>query len=158
MNMASSQPSVVSPATQRVEARRVAGAGSPFPSFSTLRDTTLEQDLAFARVLARAMDSQFQIGPIKFGLDAVIGLVPVAGDAITLALGLYPIAIARKHKLGKLVIARMAANLGLDFLTGLVPIAGDAVDVLFKAQLKNLALLEKAAAKKGIRLDMPGVR
>lgn len=129
--------------TQRVSANRVGFGSGPV--------RTLEQDLEIARMVAKAMDSSFSVGGIKFGLDAVIGLVPVAGDAITLAVGMYPIFLARKHKLGKLVIGRMMANLGLDFVTGLVPLAGDAFDVLFKANMKNLKLLEDAAAKRSLR-------
>jgi hypothetical protein len=126
---------------QRVTATRVGAVGSGMPR-------SLEQDLEIARIIAKAMDSSFSVGGIKFGLDAIIGLVPVAGDAVTLAIGMYPIFLARKHKLGKMVIGRMMANLGLDFVTGLVPFAGDAFDVLFKANLKNLKILEEAAAKR----------
>lgn len=135
------QPIHKSADTQRVTVNR-AGAARP---------NTIEQDIEIARVVAKAMDSSFEVGGIKFGLDAIIGLVPVAGDAITLAIGLYPIFLARKHKLGKLVIMRMMANLGVDFITGVVPVVGDAFDVLFKANLKNLKLLEDAAAKRSLR-------
>lgn len=134
-------PAESTSSTQQVTAKRL-GFG---------RVSTLEQDIEAARVVARLMDSSFEIGGVKFGLDALIGLIPVAGDAIALGVGLYPILLARKHKLGKLVIARMMGNLGLDFVTGLIPVAGDAFDVLFKANLKNLKLLEDAAAKRAIR-------
>ena len=147
MNFATT-PTQSSPATQRVDARRVDAAGLPF----SLPQTTLEQDLVVARMIARAMDSQFELAGLKFGLDSIIGLVPVVGDAISAAIGLYPIHIARKHKLGKLVILRMLANLGADFVVGSIPVVGDAADVVFKAQLMNIALLEKAAAKRGVAL------
>lgn len=140
MAYAVTQPIHKTADTQRVEAKRMTTGLSP--------KATLEQDLATARIVAKAMDSSFEIGGIKFGLDAIIGMVPVAGDAVSLAVGLYPIFLARKHKLGKVIVMRMMANLGVDFVTGLVPVAGDAFDVLFKANLKNLKLLEDAASKR----------
>lgn len=126
--------------TQRVNASRVRGGSMPV--------RTLEQDIEVARLVAKAMDSSFNVAGVKFGFDAVLGLIPVAGDAVSLAIGLYPIFLARKHRLGKLVVMRMIGNLGVDFVTGVVPVLGDAFDVLFKANLKNLKLLENAAAKR----------
>jgi Domain of unknown function (DUF4112) len=129
--------------TQRVNTRRVR------PGLAGLRRvTTLDEDLKMARGLAKLMDAQFRLGPIKFGLDSLVGLVPVAGDLVGLAAGLYPIHLARKHGLGKLVIGKMVMNLGIDFVGGLVPVAGDALDLVFKAQLKNLKILEAALDKR----------
>ncbi|HEY0009988.1 MAG TPA: DUF4112 domain-containing protein [Tepidisphaeraceae bacterium] len=124
----------------RVEARR---AGS--------QPLDLEADIRRAESIAKMMDSNFDIGGFKFGLDAVAGLVPVAGDIVTAAIGLYPIYIARKHKLGKAVVARMMFNLGTDFMIGLTPIVGDAADLFFKAHLRNLALLKAAAEKRKLK-------
>ncbi|HEX8322572.1 MAG TPA: DUF4112 domain-containing protein [Tepidisphaeraceae bacterium] len=107
----------------------------------------LGADLARAEAVAKWMDGQFKVAGVPFGFDALIGLVPVAGDAVSFCIGLYPVYIARKHKLGNIVIARMLANLGLDFLAGSVPLAGDVLDVFVKANLKNVALLKKAASK-----------
>ena len=112
---------------------------------------TLQQDVALARTVAQLMDSKFEFAGIKFGLDPIIGLLPVAGDAVSFAIGLFPIYVARKHKLGKVVIGRMMANLGIDFVSGLIPFAGDALDVMFKANLMNLKLLEDAVAKRARR-------
>lgn len=108
--------------------------------------TTLEEDVVRAEFIARLMDSQFEVGGVKFGLDALVGLIPVAGDLITMSIGLYPIFIARKHKLGRMIIARMLMNLGVDFVAGAVPVVGDALDVMVKANIKNVELLKKAAA------------
>lgn len=117
--------------TVRVDVRRAA-----LPS--------VEADLAAARMLAHLMDAQFEIGKFRVGLDAILGLVPVVGDLASLGIGMYPIFLARKYKLPKRVILRMWMNLGLDFVVGVVPLVGDAADVLVKANLKNVALLEKA--------------
>lgn len=107
-------------------------------------------ELELARSLAKLMDSQFEVGSIRFGLDSLVGLVPVVGDVVSTAVGLYPIVLARRYGLGRTVIARMWANLAVDFVGGLVPVLGDALDVIVKANLKNLALLEAAARKKGL--------
>ena len=111
-------------------------------------NASLEQDLALARVLAKLMDSQFQLGPVKFGLDSVVGLVPVAGDLVSAAVSMYPMFLARKHGLGKRVVARMMFNIAADFGVGLVPLLGDVADVYFKANLKNLKILEEALEKR----------
>ena len=108
----------------------------------------LELDIARARKLARLMDSQFNVGGIEFGLDAIVGLIPVAGDCVTAAASLYPIYLARRHDLGKTVQMRMGFNVLIDMLPGLIPVVGDIVDVAYKANLKNLKLLERAAEKR----------
>lgn len=126
---------VSEPVAERVEVRPV--------------DNALEADLARVRKLATLLDSQFEIAGIRFGWDSIIGLIPGAGDLITGGIALYPLYIARKHRLGTWTLMRMAANVGADALVGAVPVVGDAFDVVFKANKKNLALLEKAARKRG---------
>lgn len=77
------------------------------------------------------------------GLDAIIGLVPVVGDAISAALGTYIIWEARNMGLPKWKIWRMIGNLGVDTAIGAIPIAGDAFDVLFRSNSRNLRILKK---------------
>jgi hypothetical protein len=110
-------------------------------------ESELAADLRRARAVAKLLDSQFSIAGFKFGLDPIVDLVPIAGDAIMFAAGLYPVHLARKHKLGRKVEARMLFNLSIDFLTGLIPGVGAVADAFYKANLKNVALLEKAAAR-----------
>jgi hypothetical protein len=108
----------------------------------------LEADLARVQQVAKLLDAQFEIAGIKFGWDAIVGLVPVAGDIVTSLIGIYPLYIARKHNLGKFIRARMISNLLIDLALGSVPLVGDAFDIGFKAHLKNAKLLEKAAQKR----------
>lgn len=122
--------------TMRVDVRR------------SVQGSDVETDLATARFVAQLMDAQFEVGKLKFGLDALLGLIPVAGDLASLGIGLYPIFLARKHGLGKAVILRMWANLAIDLAVGIVPVIGDAADVLVKANLKNVELLEKQLKRK----------
>ena len=117
----------------------------------------LEADLARVQQLAKVLDAQFEIAGFKFGWDAIVGLVPVAGDIVMGLIGTYPLYIARKHRLSKFIRARMVSNLLIDWALGAVPLVGDVIDVGFKAHLKNAALLEKAAEKaKGKRGDAVG--
>ena len=113
---------------------------------SLLTAADLETDLARARTLAHWLDSKFDVGGFKFGLQGVVGLLPIAGDTLTTAAGFYPLLVAYRHKLGKGVMGHLVANLGAQYMMGLVPWVGDYADVWFKANLRNLAVLEEAAA------------
>ncbi len=126
-----------------VDVRRIAGAGNFAGAVPDLKT-----DLGRARILANWLDARFSFMGIRFGLDALIGLIPVVGDTLTALASTYPIWVAQRHGLGRTVQMRMAWNVMLDWLPGLVPVVGDVFDVAFKANLKNLALLEAAATKK----------
>ncbi|CAN5597707.1 hypothetical protein BH09PLA1_BH09PLA1_28180 [soil metagenome] len=107
-------------------------------------DSELKADLHRARRLADLLDAEFSVAGIRFGFDALIGFVPVAGDVAGFLAGLYPIYLVRKHGLGRRFEQRMIANLLIDAVGGSIPIVGDLFDISFKANLKNLALLERA--------------
>ena len=85
---------------------------------------------------------------VKFGLEAFLGLVPVVGDTVGVLAGLYPLWVANRHKLGKAVQAKMAANLAVEWSGGLIPWVGDFFDVAYKANLRNVKLLEAEIAKR----------
>lgn len=107
----------------------------------------LEADLRRAKWLADWLDTKFELGGVRFGLDGIVGLIPVVGDTLGALAGVYPIWVARRHRLGKAVQARMALNLLTEWAVGAVPFVGDAFDVAFKANVRNVRLLERAAAK-----------
>jgi hypothetical protein len=123
-----------------VDVRRVDSAAPAAPDLGV--------DLERARVLANWLDAKFSFMGVRFGLDAIVGLIPVVGDTLSALASTYPIWVAKRHGLGRVVQTRMAFNVMLDWLPGLIPLAGDAFDVAFKANLKNLKLLEEAAEKK----------
>ena len=77
------------------------------------------------------------------GLDAIIGLLPVAGDAIAGLMGLYLVWEARNLGLSKWTQARMLANVGIDTALGAVPLAGDIFDLLFRSNARNLLLIRR---------------
>ena len=95
--------------------------------------------------LSRLMDAAIEV-PIlrtRVGLDAILGVVPVAGDLLSAAIGLYLVAQARELGASRWLQARMVGNLLADAALGAVPVAGDIADVYFKAHLRNLRLLQK---------------
>lgn len=95
--------------------------------------------------LARLLDAKFRIPIINFpfGYDAVLGLVPGLGDAVAAAPSAW--LIYRAHRLGmpRRKLVRMAANTGIDFALGSVPLFGNLFDLVFKANLRNMALIRR---------------
>jgi hypothetical protein len=105
--------------------------------------TSRADRIARIDALARLMDTAFVLPGtgIRFGLDALIGLVPGVGDAVTTVISLYIVNEARALGAPPLLVARMVANVAIDGLFGAVPLVGDAFDVAFRANRRNMALL-----------------
>ncbi len=105
------------------------------------------RDAAGARariaLIERVMERGFTIPGLNrgFGLDAVIGLIPVAGDIITGLVGLWLVVEARNVGASRWLQARMLANVGVDTAIGAIPVVGDAFDFLFRSNSMNLKLL-----------------
>ena len=95
--------------------------------------------------LAELMDYQFRIPftRIRFGLDAIFGLVPGIGDLSTLAMSGYMIVLMARKGVSGNVIARMLLNVFIDSALGTIPVVGDVFDVFFRANKKNYLLLQK---------------
>jgi hypothetical protein len=95
------------------------------------------------------MDTAFIIpgSNVRFGLDALIGLVPAIGDAITTAISLYIVHEARQLGAPRHVVLRMLGNVALDGLVGAVPLVGDAFDVIWRANRRNMRLLQEWLAR-----------
>jgi len=97
----------------------------------TARDTELER----VRTIARALDSYF--------IDPLIGLLlPGGGDLIGSLLGMYIVVIAIRRRVSPILIARMLMNLAGDAIVGAIPLLGDVFDLAFKANERNVKLLE----------------
>lgn len=79
----------------------------------------------------------------KVGLDALLGLVPVAGDVIAAVLGLYLVWEARNLGMPRWQLWRMAGNVGVDTLIGAVPVAGDLFDFLYRSNTRNLKIVRR---------------
>ena len=79
----------------------------------------------------------------RIGVDAIAGLIPVAGDTITALMGLYLVWEARNLGMNKWQIARMTGNVGFDWAVGLVPFAGDVIDFFFRSSSRNLRMIRR---------------
>lgn len=122
------------------------GVGSLSDYDSVVR-TPQPTDLELLRRWAVLLDSYFRVPGtnIRFGLDAIIGLVPGLGDLVAPVFTVSVLATGLKTRVPPIVLARMVLNAGIDMLLGLVPLAGDVGDVFWKADLRNVALLERYA-------------
>ena len=96
-------------------------------------------------MVEKLMERSFTIPGTKLpvGLDAIIGLVPVAGDLIAAALGLYIVWEARNLGMSKWQLTRMGLNVGFDTLVSAIPVAGDLFDVMFRSNTRNLKIVQR---------------
>lgn len=78
--------------------------------------------------------------PVKVGLDPVIGLIPVVGDAVAAVVGLWVIGEAARFGVPRLVLGRMGINLLVDLAVGAIPVLGDLFDFAFRSNSANLEL------------------
>jgi hypothetical protein len=106
---------------------------------------TSEERLDALRRWAVLLDSAFRVPGtnIRFGLDALIGLIPGLGDVSSPIYTAALLVEGMRRRLPLVVQARMVLNAAIDMLVGLVPLLGDLVDITWKANLRNLALLER---------------
>lgn len=115
--------------------------------FDAIKTAGPSRQDAIARVtlVARLLDSAFFIPGLnrRIGLDAVIGLVPGVGDAISAALASYIVWEARQLGLPRWKIARMIGNVAIDTALGAIPVAGDVFDVFFKSNERNLRIIHE---------------
>ena len=95
--------------------------------------------------LAKLMDAQFRLPGtnMRFGLDGIIGLIPGAGDLSTFAISSYMLWIMARNGASGYVMARMVLNVLIDALIGSIPFIGDIFDFGFKANSRNVRLLQQ---------------
>lgn len=95
------------------------------------------------------MDAQFRLPgtQFRFGLDGILGLIPGAGDLGTFAVSGYMLVIMARNGASGFVLARMAVNVIIDALIGSIPLIGDLFDFAFKANTRNLRLMEEHYAE-----------
>lgn len=134
------------------------GMAGTFERVEHLEHAEIEAALARINAVARVMDSLFAIPGtrLRLGVDSVLGLVPVAGDVLAQIVSAYLIWEARRLGVSKLTLWRMVGNSLIDTVVGAVPIVGDAFDVAFKANMKNVRLLQRHLEKRGYRPSTPG--
>lgn len=93
--------------------------------------------------LAWLMDSSFRIPgtQIRFGLDGIIGLIPGFGDALGALISSHILTQAAQMGAPKSILLKMAFNIGFDAVLGIVPVVGDVSDLIWKANQRNVQLL-----------------
>lgn len=113
---------------------------------ASTNNKAIEIDKSLER-LGWLMDDLFRIPVLnwRFGLDAVVGLIPGFGDTTTSLVSLYILASAVRYRVPKITLLRMGVNIGLDYLLGSLPLVGDLFDAWWKSNQMNVALLRKRA-------------
>lgn len=114
-----------------------------------------DQAVARLRRLAKLLDSQFRVPGvgIRIGIDAVLGLIPVVGDAASALIGAYLIVEAYRLGVPRWALLRMVANLAVDTAIGAIPFAGDLWDFVFRANDRNMQILARHVG--GLPRDVP---
>jgi hypothetical protein len=108
------------------------------------RSVTIDESL---ERLAWLMDDLIRVPGLnwRFGLDALVGLIPGFGDTATSLASFYILAAAVRYRVPKITMLRMGLNIGIDYLVGSLPLVGDLFDAWWKSNQKNIALLQKRA-------------
>jgi hypothetical protein len=106
--------------------------------------TDLRERIHRLRRLAWMLDAAIPLpGGFRIGLDPILGLIPGLGDAIGALFSIYIVMEAAELGLPRSIVLRMAGNVALDTLIGVIPFAGDLFDAAFRANMRNIDLLER---------------
>ncbi|MGL5795697.1 MAG: DUF4112 domain-containing protein [Waterburya sp.] len=107
------------------------------------------KNLQRIRKLANLLDTAIGIPGTKFriGLDPILGLLPGGGDLIAALMSAYMIYLATRFKLEKEEIGKMVGNVAIETIFGSIPLVGDIFDAYFKANIRNLEILENHLQK-----------
>ena len=102
--------------------------------------------------LSKYLDNWVKIPVVgwRFGLDAIIGLIPNIGDSITSLASFYILIAGVRYGVPKITLLRMAFNIGLDYLVGTIPFIGDAFDFFWKSNRQNMDLIRTRATGKNV--------
>lgn len=108
-------------------------------------DSMNRERLIKLRQLSDLMDRAFPIPgtDVRFGFDSIVGLIPVVGDTLTVAVSVYIYGFAKQAGVPLHKRMRMVWNIFIDWLIGLIPLVGDVFDVAFKANRKNVDIITR---------------
>jgi len=111
--------------------------------------TTKQTETTLLDKLVKLMDTAIKIPGtnIRFGLDAIIGLIPGLGDSASFIISGGLMLMMAKKGINTQLVMQMLGNVAVDYLIGAIPLLGDLFDVGFKANQRNLDLLKKYQAK-----------
>ncbi|MBM3514532.1 MAG: DUF4112 domain-containing protein [Alphaproteobacteria bacterium] len=125
-------------------------------------DTTPEELLAIGRLdaLARLMDHAFRLPgtQIRFGLDAILGLIPGIGDLVTNMVAGYLVLEGRRLGVSNWDMTRMIGNIAVDALLAAAPVVGDIFDIFWQASDRNMRILRAHLLRRGRIIDGEAVR
>jgi hypothetical protein len=116
------------------------------PHHPVMRPTAMQVEREL-EVISQLMDNQFQVPVIgwRFGLNAIIDLIPEFGDIATTVVALYILVSAVRYRVPKITLARMGMNIAIYLVGGLIPFAGDLFDAWWKPNIRNINLLRRRA-------------
>ena len=108
-----------------------------------------DERLRWVERVARLMDSQFRLPGtrFRFGLDPLLGLVPIVGDLSSTAVSVALLLTMLRHGASGAMVVRMALNILLDTVVGAIPILGNVFDFAYKSNERNVALLRRHYAE-----------
>lgn len=103
-----------------------------------------EEKLLRLKLLSNRLDEIITIPGTKYkiGIDPIIGTIPIIGDLLGSIISIYILYSGSKMGLSSRIIAKMSLNIGFDFVLGLIPIIGDVFDMGWKANKRNVKLIE----------------
>lgn len=101
-----------------------------------------------AKTVARLLDGAFRVPVVNYrvGLDPILGVLPVAGDAVAAVASLYVVVVGARLGVPPRALATMLALIGLDYVVGSVPVVGTLVDAVLKVNERNVAVVEDHVA------------
>src|SRR5215218_7451201 len=119
------------------------------PDIQTKKQIEIEKGLDD---LSRYLDGLFRVPGTgwRFGLDALIGLIPNVGDTVTSFASFYILVAGVRYGVPKITLLRMAFNIGLDYVVGTIPFIGDAFDFFWKSNKQNMDLIRERATGKNV--------
>src|SRR5438132_336521 len=120
--------------------------GDPQSRMTVRRPSSVQVEREL-EVLSQIMDNQFRVPVLgwRFGLNAIIDLIPEFGDIATTIVALYILVSAVRYRVPKITLLRMGLNIAIYFLGGLIPFAGDLFDAWWKPNIRNINLLRARA-------------
>ena len=116
------------------------------PHHPVLRPTGIQIEREL-EIISQLMDNQFRVPVLgwRFGLNAIIDLIPEFGDVATTIVALYILASAARYRVPRITLLRMGMNIAIYFVGGLVPFAGDLFAMWWKPNIRNINLLRRRA-------------
>ena len=105
-----------------------------------------EEKLLRLKLLSERLDDSIKIPGTnqKIGIDAIIGIIPILGDFIGAIFSTYILYSGIKMGVSSKIVKKMAINIAIEFIIGSIPIIGDIFDALWKANKRNVELIEEA--------------